>query len=96
MVKGCPLISREVGLQLLEEYENRKKGLPLSKAEVEDLVEGIAAGKAREWIRERVSLRGDVGLSDVDQLVYLRWLRHVLRLCRKVRRIGRNFRGTEG
>ena len=74
MVKGCPLISREVGLQLLEEYENRKKGLPLSKAEVEDLVEGIAAGKAREWIRERVSLRGDVGLSDVDQLVYLRSL----------------------
>ena len=73
VVKGCPLIPREVGLGLLQAYEDRKAGKPvLSKAEVEDLGSGLDARGARRWLKERVQLRSEVGLSEVDQLVFLR------------------------
>ena len=42
VVKGCPLVSREMGLLLLREYEELQAGVPvLSKSEVQDLVAGL-------------------------------------------------------
>ena len=73
MVKGCPLIPREVGLGLLQAYEDKRAGRPvLSKVEVEDLGSGLVARNARMWLRERLQFRSETGLSDVDQLVFLR------------------------
>ena len=75
VVKGCPLIPRSEGLRLLEEYEARKRGDPVvSKTEAHDLLQGIEASAARQWFRDRVQLRGEDGVSEVDQLVYLRSL----------------------
>ena len=71
-MKGCPLIPRDVGLELLKDYEDRLSGVSvLSKAEVKDLQEEITPNQARVWLRDRLGLRG-VGLTDVDQLVFLR------------------------
>ncbi|CAE7887157.1 GIP, partial [Symbiodinium necroappetens] len=73
VVKGCPLIPREVGLGLLQAYEDKRAGRPvLSKVEVEDLGSGLVAGKARMWLRERLQLRSETGISEVDQLIFLR------------------------
>ena len=44
----------------------------LSKAEVEDLGASVRLEDARAWLRDRVALRSEAGLTDVDQLVYLR------------------------
>ena len=72
VVKGCPLISREVGLALLREYEERRNGTPvLSKAEATDLQVAMTPSQARVWLRDRLALRGE-GLTDVDQLVFMR------------------------
>ena len=69
-MKGCPLIPRDVGLELLKDYEDRLSGVSvLSKAEVKDLQEEITPNQARVWLRDRLGLRG-VGLTDVDQLVF--------------------------
>ena len=71
VVKGCPLISREAGLALLKEYEERQIGVPvLSKAEIQDLQGGTTLKQSRSWLRDRLELRED-GLTDVDQLVFL-------------------------
>ena len=73
VVKGCPLVSREIGLLLLKEYEERQAGEPvLSKAEVQDLVEGLPRDKAREWLSSRLLAKEGQGLSEVDQLVFLK------------------------
>ncbi|CAE7427987.1 GIP [Symbiodinium sp. CCMP2592] len=74
VVKGCPLIPKAVGLKLLEEYEAKRRGDALvSKAEAYDLVQGVTSGCAREWLRDRVGMRSG-GLTDIDQLVFLRSL----------------------
>ncbi|CAE7227612.1 unnamed protein product [Symbiodinium necroappetens] len=73
VVKGCPLIPKEVGLKLLRDYEGRKAGEPiLSKAEVGDLSGSLTASEARSWLRDRIRERSGGMLTDVDQLVYLR------------------------
>ena len=73
VVKGCPLIPREVGLRLLEEYESKRRGDPLvSRVEAQDLVQGVPLEAARSWLRDRLAFRSEAGLSDVDQLVFLR------------------------
>ena len=75
VVKGCPLIPKALGLKLLQEYEERRAGKPvLSKAEVEDLGSGLQGCEARGWLQERLRIRAGEGLTDVDQLVYLRAL----------------------
>ncbi|CAE7594279.1 RE2 [Symbiodinium sp. CCMP2592] len=72
VVKGCPLIPREVGLALLSEYEGRRVGAPLiSKVEVMDLQTVLTPEQSRVWLRDRLVQRGE-GLTDVDQLVFLR------------------------
>ena len=72
VVKGCPLIPRDVGLELLRDYENRVSGVALlSKAEVQDLQVGMSPVQARRWLRDRLGSRG-VGITDVDQLVFLK------------------------
>ncbi|CAE7895136.1 GIP [Symbiodinium microadriaticum] len=73
VVKGCPLIPRDVGLDLLQAYEGKKAGKPLlSKAEVEDLGSSLGIVEVRGWLKDRVQLRAKDGISDVDQLVFLR------------------------
>ena len=73
VVKGCPLVSREMGLLLLREYEELQAGVPvLSKSEVQDLVAELPRDKAREWLCSRVSARRGEGLTEVDQLTFLR------------------------
>ena len=73
VVKGCPLVPKEVGLALLSEYEERCAGVPvISKAEAQDLQEGPTKQGARVWLRDRLKARQGRGLTDVDQLVFLR------------------------
>ena len=72
VVKGCPLISREVGLALLRDVEERRNGTPvLSKAEATDLQVAMTPSQAGVWLRDRLALR-EKGLTDVDQLVFMR------------------------
>ena len=73
VVKGCPLVSKEVGLALLKEYEERCARVPvISKAEAQDLNKGLTRQEARTWLRNRLLDRQGGGLTDVDQLVFLR------------------------
>ena len=75
VVKGCPLIPKEVGLRLLQEYEARRQGLPvLSKAEIENLGKGLSKDQARGWLGKRVQDVGESGVTEVDQFVFLRAL----------------------
>ena len=72
VVKGCPLIPRKVGLSLLRECEDRLVGIPLiSKTEAQDLQTGMTPEQSRVWLRDRLGFR-EAGLTDVDQLVFLR------------------------
>ena len=58
---------------LLREYEELQAGVPvLSKSEVQDLVAELPRDKAREWLCSRVSARRGEGLTEVDQLTFLR------------------------
>ena len=63
LVKGCPLVSREVGLQLLRDYEEALERKKLSA--VKPLISGISQGwrencwcppfkDSRRWLAERV------------------------------------------
>ena len=73
VVRGCPLVPREVGLRLLQDYEDKRAGVPLlNSAEVRDLSDPLTAEAARGWLKERVKWRKGDRLTDVDQLVYLR------------------------
>ena len=69
VVKGCPLIPKEKGLQLLKEYEDlRKRGdLPILQAVREPVVEPIGAEDPRVWLARKV---GAGTLSRQDQI---RW-----------------------
>ena len=70
--KGCPLISREVGLSLLREYEDRRSGVPgLRHLERRDLEKTMSPEGASSWLRDRLFDK-KVGLTDVDQFVFLR------------------------
>ena len=73
VVKGCPLIPRSLGLKLLQEYEDKKTGRPLlCKGGTEDWGHVLEPQDARDWLRFRVAQRSGLGLTDVDQLVFLR------------------------
>ena len=74
MVKGCPLISREVGLRLLDRYEECvKKGKGVSKLDVNALPDGPREGAVRTWLRDQIR-KGEGVLDDTTQLMLLRSL----------------------
>ena len=70
VIKGCPLIPKEKGLQLVKEYEDLKESGDL--VSLKRLVEegGFSLGRqeARGWLAQRV-VKG--GLSRQDQLTWL-------------------------
>ena len=72
VVKGCPLIPKDVALELLQEYEARQdqtitvKGLGLAVEAV------VPPGQAREWLRQR--LQEAPGLTRSEQQGYLKSL----------------------
>ena len=72
LVKGCPLIPKEVGLDLLREYEalGKEKGgiRSLGLCQPEKHLDPTAA---RMWLRERLLERGDQGLTEIDQVTFL-------------------------
>ena len=72
VVKGCPLIPREIGLEILAEYEakqgerSRVKSLGPMKPECELDPEAV-----RGWVKDRLTAAGDLGLTERDQLTVL-------------------------
>ena len=74
VVKGCPLIPREVGLGLLNEYEELRESEPKA-AKVRECggLDRVAKEDLRGWLRDR--LKGQNvqagSLSEEDQLLYL-------------------------
>ena len=71
VVKGCPLIDREIGLQLLREYEQlREPGLGVSVKSVGlDGGATVPRSRLRSWLAFQVATGS---LSRVNQLVWLR------------------------
>ena len=70
VVKGCPLIPREVGLRLLDDYEALREGgnlVSLKKDLVKDR-EVVSPGDTRQWLAQRIA-QGK--LTRQDQLVWL-------------------------
>ncbi|CAE7193732.1 RE1 [Symbiodinium natans] len=68
VVKGCPLISREDGLRLLEEYEARKENPGIRAVDGSgqcDLPKGLCKENARQWLASRVKLVGRVECTDL-------------------------------
>ena len=77
VVKGCPLIPKEVGLSLLRDYEALKESeVRASKVELRDSPPLVKRERVRGWLRERVQLQArlDAELDKRDQLTYLRSL----------------------
>ena len=74
VVKGCPLIPREVGLQLLGEYEAWKERGVAGVKVLEVGEDSVVPSRkdVRAWLQNRLSACGDQGLTAKDQLVYLR------------------------
>ena len=73
VVKGCPLIPNEVGLELLREYEARQAQTPKVKSlEVPGGLDLVPRGQVRGWFRQRLGERD--GLTRWEQQVYLRSL----------------------
>ena len=75
VVKGCPLISREDGLRLLEEYEGLKgSDVEGSLRKVEGPVqnEELNPETARGWLREVLRNKGEQGPSKHEQDAFLR------------------------
>ena len=73
VVKGCPLIPKEDGLRLLEDYEGlRSSERFLRKVEARGQDEGLTPGSARGWLRKVLRTRGDQGPSQHEQEVFLR------------------------
>ena len=73
LVKGCPLVPREVGLEILREYELMKeKGGTLKKTRSLEVPLQVSPERAREWLRDRLTSLNGSGLSEADQFTYLR------------------------
>ena len=70
VIKGCPLIPREVGLRLLDEYESLRDcgEIPGVKKTVESLPCEVSREGARHWLAQRVS---QGSLSRGDQISWL-------------------------
>ena len=55
MVKGCPLIPREVGLEVLAEYEARQsKRFSVKSLSSLEPVCDLNPGEVRRWVRDRL------------------------------------------
>ena len=69
VVKGCPLIPRDKGLVILEEYESRmeNEGMMMKPAMVNQ--GDVTRATARQWLRSKVA---EGWLSRKDQLIWLR------------------------
>ena len=69
VVKGCPLIPKEVGLRLLDEYESMREvgGLVSLNKVMGDM--GPSQAEARRWLAHKVA---QGRLSELDQLMWLR------------------------
>ena len=70
VVKGCPLISREVGLQLLDEYEALREsgGLVSLKKNLELGSDSLVQSEARQWLARCIA---QGRLTRRDQLCWL-------------------------
>ena len=71
VVKGCPLIPREEGLRLLEEYEERQASGGLAKLQTlrEQVPDIGIKGDLRQWLAQRVA-RGR--LAREEQILWLK------------------------
>ena len=69
VVKGCPFIPRDKGLDILEEYEGRmvNGGMMMKPAMVNQ--GDVTRATARQWLRSKVA---EGWLSREDQLIWLR------------------------
>ena len=69
VVKGCPLIPKEVGLRLLQEYEEHVAQVRgVRTAKVEDLPGDLSRDSVRGWFRDRLRESSGGLLSDVVQI----------------------------
>ena len=84
VVKGCPLIARDCGLQLLEEYEGLKDaGSLVALKGLESTPPcNVTQGEARGWLASKVA---SGKLSRADQMV---WLRAMFPECCQGGRLG--------
>ena len=72
VVKGCPLIPREVGLEVLAEYEARQsKRFSVKSLSSLEPVCDLNPGEVRRWVRDRLLERNGEGLKEADQLTCL-------------------------
>ncbi|CAE7787133.1 RE1 [Symbiodinium sp. CCMP2592] len=73
VVKGCPLIPRDVGLRLLQEYEERvTQGRGMRKLGFEDVPSGLTKESVRGWLRDQLSGGLAGSLTDTIQVAFLR------------------------
>ena len=69
--KGCPLIPREVGLELLGYYEARRaKSVVARCSKLSPLPDDVGPGNVRGWMCERLRIQGSIGRGDLQ--VFLR------------------------
>ena len=71
VVKGCPLVSREVGLEILAECESWGQWLTAKSVEVLEPSCVLKQSEARGWLRDRLLQVGESGLGTRDQLTFL-------------------------
>ena len=72
VVKGCPLIPKEVGLTLLAEYEARLRSEGgLKRIGPLEPERALGSDEARSWLAGRLSCVGEAGLSERDQVTFL-------------------------
>ena len=71
VVKGCPLIPRDVGIKILEEYERKLEAGEVAMAKpVSGDSEGPDPGVARQWLAQQQVSKGC--LSRGEQLMWLK------------------------
>ena len=70
VVKGCPLIPRDKGIQLLDEYERKLElGELVMMKPIHKPAEGLTRGTSRQWLAAKV---GQGVLTRGDQLAWLK------------------------
>ena len=72
VVKGCPLIPKQVGLELIRQYEMGQSDPQVLKKVDPRKVTGVpSSAEARGWLRDRLRQKGGQGVKEVDQLRFL-------------------------
>ena len=72
VVKGCPLISRELGLEILSEYEAWKsRGAGLKRVGPLEPLCALKPGEARSWLCDRFRGGEKTVLTEQDQFTFL-------------------------